>query len=188
MREFNNFILSNLKSTDLRTYTLFDFDLENTPAKFTSTPYPILFNGDNYTTDIGIIDFKVPIQSASVDRQSFSVAISDNLSILKNSVSKSNAGRDATIYMGFFNSDGTPNTNPSNVLTAYKGFIDKTNYSNDFDEAVFVIELSSPMADLSLVNTMITSPSGMDQYNLNDTSFDKIIEDNEEIVKWGKIK
>jgi hypothetical protein len=187
MRNFNSFILSNLKSNNLKTYSLFDFDLENTPAKFASTPYPITFNGSNYVTDIGVIDFKVPIQSASVDRQSFSVAISDNLSILKNSVSKSNAGRDATIYMGFFNTDGTPNTNPENVLIVYKGFIDKTSYSNDFDEAVFIIELSSPMADLSLVNTMITSADGMDQYNLTDTSFDKVIEDNEEIVKWGKI-
>jgi hypothetical protein len=187
MRKFNSFILSNLKSDNLKTFTLFDFDLENTPAKFASTPYAINFNGAEYVTDIGVIDFKVPIQSASVDRQSFSVAISDNLSILKNSVTKSNAGRDAIIYMGFFNDDGTPNTTPENVLTVYKGFIDKTSYNNDFDEAVFIIELSSPMADLSLVNTIITSASGMDQINETDTSFDKVIEDNEEIVKWGKI-
>lgn len=187
MRKFNNFIASKLKSDTLSTYTLFDFDLENTPARFTSTPYPITFNGQEYVSDIGVVDFKVPIQSASVDRQSFSVAISDNLSILKNSVTKSNAGRDATLYMGFFNDDGTPNTSLENVLIVYKGFIDKTTYSNDFDEAIFTIELSSPMADLSLVNTIITSPNGMDQHSLTDTSFDKVIEDNEEIVKWGKI-
>lgn len=187
MRKFNSFISERIKTDNLASYSLFYFDLEAGPARFTSLPYSVTFDGNEYVSDVGIVDYTVPIQSASVDRQSFKIAISDNLSIFKNSTFRSNAGRDAEVYLGFFNLDGTPNTDLENVIPVYKGFIDKTSYNNDFDEAMFIVELSSPMADLSLVNTLITNAQGMDQVNLNDTSFDKVLDDNEQIIKWGKI-
>ena len=49
-----------------------------------------------------------------------------------------------------------------------------------------IIEGTSPMSDLDLVNPFITSADGMDQKNASDTSFDEIYENSEITLKWGK--
>lgn len=186
MRNFSDFVLQKFNEDVIKTYSLIELDFKDSIFRITNTPYPIFFNENQYNSDVGVIDFKVPVQTSSIDRQSFSIVFADNNSYFKNVVLNSEAGRDAKLYLGFFNEDGTPNTDPENVVLVYKGYIDSHSYSNDFQEAVFTIELSSPMADLSLVNTLVTSPDGMDQINELDTSFDKVLEDNEEVLKWGK--
>lgn len=187
MREFSNFVLEKLREEVIRSYSLIELDFKQELLRIASTPYPITYNGNEYLADIGVIDFRVPIQTSNVDRQSFSISFADNNSVFKNLVSNSESGRDARLYMGFFDEFGVPNTDPENVIIVYEGFIDAHSYSNDFSEAIFSIELSSPMADLSLVNTLVTSPDGMDQISETDTSFDNVLEDNEQILKWGKV-
>jgi hypothetical protein len=186
MREFNPFILAKLGEEPLKTFTLMFLDLESGPVYLSTLPYSVTFDGNVYSSDLGIIGYTTPIQSSNVNKQSFSISISDNLSYFKSSVIKSNAGRVAKMYFGFFNSDGTPNLLTENLVMSYSGFIDSAGYTNDFSEATFTVELSSPMADLSLVNSLVTSPSGMDQINTTDTSFDNVLVDNEQILKWGK--
>lgn len=186
MRELNSFVLQKIKEDVLKTYTLIYIDFVDNPVYLTTLPYDVEFDGNIYLKDAGVLDYTNPVQSASVDRQNFSITFADNLSAFKNLTSISNAGRDAKMYLGFFNTDGTPNTDPENVVVTYEGFVDNTTYNNDFEEALYTVGLSSPMADLSLVNTLTTSPDGMDRINLLDTSFDKVLLDNEEIIKWGK--
>jgi hypothetical protein len=190
MKSYSTFVYNELQKDDILSYTLFEFDLlyKTGPEvlRFCSENFPITFDGNEYQANIGLLDFSTPIQSNIVDKQSFSVAITDNEKRFQGNLAGTNSGRDAKIYIGFYNSDGTPRTTASDVILAYQGFIDGTSYSNDFEEAIFNLELSSPMADLSLVNTLVTSASSMDQRNLNDTSFDKVIDDQEQIIKWGK--
>jgi hypothetical protein len=73
------------------------------------------------------------------------------------------------------------------VLSVYKGFVDKPTITNDFEQKLAVIEGTSPMADLDMVRSFITSKNGMDQRSSSDTSFDAIFKDKSVSVKWGKI-
>ena len=88
------------------------------------------------------------------------------------------------VRLGIFDAYDQPST--TDLLVSYKGYIDSVTYQNNFEQAAIVIEASSPMADLSLVKTVITSKSGMDQLSLTDTSFDSVIDKNESIVRWGR--
>lgn len=187
MRDYNSFIYGKLQEFPLNMYALLFLDFRLQPAYITTAPYDIVYDDNTYLKDIGVADYSAPIQSASVDRQSFSISLVDNSGAFKNQITRSEAGRDARILFGFYNSDGTPNTTVGNLITAYEGFIDDCSYSNDFQEAILTVALSSPLADLSLVKSLVTSPAGMDQVNVDDTSFDRILEDNEEMIKWGKV-
>jgi hypothetical protein len=190
MKSYSTFVYNELQKQNIVTYTLFEFDIlyRTGPSilRFCSENFPIEFNGNTYEPNIGLLDYTTPIQSNIIDRQSFNISLTDNEKRFQGNISNSNSGRDASIYIGFYNSDGTPRTAISDVILAYKGFIDGTSYSNDFEESIFNIELSSPMGDLSLVNTLVTTKSSLKLRNSDDTSFDKVIDRQEQIIKWGK--
>lgn len=195
MREVNEFIRNKILNNS-ENYAIMDIDIKilneqtnalvNTRYRFSTLSYEIEVEGNIYQKDPGILDYDQPRQSSTVDREAFTLVISDNFNVFKNIINFSQASSPVKVRVGFFNEDGTPNTSSENFLVSYEGFIDKVSYSNDFEEALITFEFSSPMQDLGLVKTLITSKSGMDQFSLIDTSFDKIIDENESVLLWGK--
>lgn len=187
MREVSSFILEQFDKDEIRTFSLIDLELESGYVYFTDGPHALTVQGETqeYSADIGILNYTAPKQTSIVDRESFSVSIEDVNGVFKSSINRSISGKNVRFRLGFY--DGhTPNLDPENLIVAYKGYIDTVAYENDGDMASVSIECSSPMQDLALVKTIITSPKGMDQVNLSDTSFDKVIDQNEIMYKWGK--
>ena len=73
------------------------------------------------------------------------------------------------------------------VGNVYKGVVDKPLINNNFDTKLAVLEGTSPMSDLDMVRSFMTSKAGMDQRSASDTSFDEIFDDKQITVKWGKV-
>lgn len=188
MRKINAFMKGRIASNDLKTYSLLDLELSSQTFYFADQTNDIQLDGETtvYQGDPGVLQFDPPRQSSSVDREAFAIVLADTLGAFKSEISQNLAGKSVRVRTGFFNADGTINTDPANVLLTYSGYIDSSSYNNDFGAASMSIECSSPMQDLGLVKTMITSPDGMDQFNVTDTSFDRVIEDNQLSALWGK--
>ena len=184
MRSFSPFVLDRLSQDTVETFSL----LAIRNDLFLSTlSYDVTYDGQEFISDIGILDFSPPVQSSNVDRETFRFTISDPLGAVRTTFQGSPSGQPIKTYLAFFNPDGTPNLELDNVIVAYEGTVDKVFYSNDFDEAIVTLEASSPMSALNLVRTLITSRDGMDQLSLTDTSFDNVIETNETSILWGKM-
>ena len=184
MRVFSSTLLAALNSDTLKHFALIDIQLASTTVYFTDLPYPVTVGGITYTSDSGLVEYQAPRQSSQVDREAFKLTLVDNDNTLRPQLEQGIAGKTLRVRIGVFNGSDQPNT--TDLLTSYQGYIDSVNYQNNFEQALIVIEASSPMADLSLVKTLITSKSGMDQLSLTDTSFDSVIDKNESIVRWGR--
>jgi hypothetical protein len=75
----------------------------------------------------------------------------------------------------------------SDVINVYKGVVDKPVINNDFETKLAVLEGTSPMSDLDMTRSFVSSKDGMDQRSTTDTSFDEIYDGSEITVKWGKV-
>ena len=97
-------------------------------------------------------------------------------------------GKDMLVRVGLLDpSTNQPLLNATDVLTIYKGFVDKPEVIYTWDTKLATIEGTSPMADLDMINSFITSRDSMHQRNSNDTSFDEIYDSSELDLKWGKV-
>ena len=184
MRTLNPTLLAALTSDTIKHFALIDIQMTSGTFYFTDLPYDITVGSATYVSDGGLVEYQAPRQSSQVDRETFKLTLSDNLGVLKPEVEQGLAGKNLMVRLGIFDVYDQPST--TDLLVSYKGYIDSVTYQNNFEQAAIVIEASSPMADLSLVKTVITSKSGMDQLSLTDTSFDSVIDKNESIVRWGR--
>jgi len=186
MRQVNAFVESRIYAEVLEYYAIIFLELDGLNLYFTTLPYDITVDGQLYISSVGIVDYSAPNQTSVVDRENFQFSLADPDGSFKERLRTGIAGKAAELSVGFFNNDGSPNTDPENFIISYKGWIDGTSFSSDFEESTINIDCSSPMAALGLIKTMFTSSDGMDQFNTSDTSFDNVIANNETKFKWGK--
>jgi len=186
MRSINAFVESKIYAEELNYYAIIELELDNYDLLFTTLPFSVNVGSKVFTADVGVIDYSTPSQSSVVDREQFKFSFADPSGFLKTKLKGGVAGNFVKVRNGFFNEDNSPNTDTDNFIVSYQGYIDETSYSSDFEEASVNISCSSPMADLGLTKTLFTNKDGMDQYNIEDTSFDNVISNNESKFKWGK--
>jgi hypothetical protein len=106
---------------------------------------------------------------------------------MKTEVEANVVGKPIEVKLGFIDSNGSPITNTADILSIYYGYVDNPIVSNDWDAKLVVLEGTSALADLDMINSFVTSRDGMDQKSSTDTSFDQIYENSAIEVKWGKI-
>jgi hypothetical protein len=154
---------------------------------FTSFHRDLVFDGNTYLADGGLYEFDPPKFSSVVDRESYKVVISEVLDTMGAEFKANVIGKPISVFVSLLDTNGDPLLGTDDVLSVYKGFVDKPTITNDFEQKLAVIEGTSPMADLDMVRSFITSKNGMDQRSSSDTSFDAIFKDKSVSVKWGKI-
>jgi hypothetical protein len=186
MREVNAFVESKIKADTLDYYALIEIELEGYSLYVTTLPFSETVGGKFFVSDVGLVSYSPPSQSSIVDKEKFEFSFADPYGFLKKKLQSGSASRFIRVRNGFFNSDNTPNLDEENMIISYQGYIDETSFSSDFEESTVNISCASPMADLGLTKTLFTSEDGMNQYNTEDTSFDRVIENNESKFKWGK--
>jgi len=184
MRTLSTAMKTALAADTLKYFSLVDLQLTSGTFYLTDLSYSVVVGGITYTADGGLAEYQAPRQSSQVDRESFKITLLDNKNTLKPEIEAGITGKSLRVRLGFFDANDTPIL--SDLIVSYQGFIDSVSYQNNFDEAIIIIEASSPMGDLGLVKTLITSSSGMDQLSTVDTSFDRVIDKNESVIKWGK--
>tara|TARA_R110000744_G_scaffold355_1_gene1255 strand:+ start:2418 stop:2978 length:561 start_codon:yes stop_codon:yes gene_type:complete len=186
MRNFSTAVQTVLDS-DLIEYA-FLIKLEfDTTYYLTSNAYDVVFDGNTYLANGGLYSYESPKFSTTIDRESYRLVLSELLNEFQAEFKLNVVGKPIQVYVALRSASGQLLLNTTDVITTYKGTVDKPAINNDFEEKLAVIEGTSPMSDLDMVRTFITSKNGMDQKSLTDTSFDEIYDNAEITVKWGKV-
>lgn len=159
----------------------------NSDYYLTSNSYDVDYDGNTYLANSGLFDFDSPSSSTVVDRESYTIVVSEVFNDMLPEFKLNVVGKPVAVYMALRDANGDLLTSTEDVLMIYKGTVDKPSISNDFEEKLATLEGTSPMSDLDLVRTFITSKDGMDQKSATDTSFDEVFDGNEITLKWGKV-
>jgi len=147
----------------------------------------VIYDGNTYVADGGLFEFDSPKFSSVVDRESYKIVIADLTNQMASEFRYNVVGKSIEVKVALIDANGSPLLNNEDVLSVYKGFVDKPSVETDFEGKFATLEGTSPMSDLDMVRSFITSKAGMDQKSSTDTSFDEIFKNNEISIKWGKI-
>lgn len=159
----------------------------NSNYYLTSNSYDVVYNGNTYLANGGLYEFDSPKFSTVIDRESYRVVISELLNEMLPEFKSNVVGKSIEVFVALQDANGQLLLTTSDVLNIYKGVVDKPSIVNDFETKLAVLEGTSPMSDLDMVKTFISSKDGMDQKSTTDTSFDEVYEDSEIMMKWGKV-
>ena len=186
MRTFSSTVESILSSGNINFFFLIKLSF-NSNYYITSYSNDIVYDGNTYSANGGLFEVDSPKFSSVVDREAYRIVVLDNLNAMKTEIESNVVGKPIEVKLGFVDSNGSPITNTSDVLSIYKGYVDNPVISNDWDRKIVTFEGTSALADLDMINSFVTSRDGMDQKSSTDTSFDQIYEGSSIEVKWGKI-
>jgi len=186
MRQFSAAVQNVINSDNIRFAFLIKLEF-NTTYYLTSFNRDLFYNGNTYLANGGLYEFDPPKFSSVVDRESYKIVISEVLDTLSAEFRANVVGKPISVFVALLDANGEPLLGLSDVLSVYKGYVDSPSITNDFEQKLAVIEGTSPMSDLDMVRSFMTSKNGMEQVNSSDTSFVEIFENKEITVKWGKV-
>ena len=186
MRQFSPAVQVILDSDLIEYAFLIKLSL-NYDYYLTSNGYDVVYDGNTYLANSGLYEFDSPKSSTILDRESYKVIISELFNEMIPEFKLNVVGKPIEVFVALRDANGDLLLSTDDVLKVYKGTVDRPSITNDFDKKLAVLEGTSPMSDLDLVNTFITSKDGMDQKSDTDTSFDEIYEGGEITLKWGKV-
>jgi hypothetical protein len=160
---------------------------------FCSLPFDVRVGDITYQAHGTIVEVDSPRFSSVVDRESYRIVLAESIEELTVDIKNNIIGKDIQIFIGFLN-NGIPLTAEEDIISVYKGYVDRPSISNNLEQRLVNIEGTSPMSDLDAVNVFYASKDGMSKVdsdyqntNLRDTAFDEIYGDREITIKWGKI-
>jgi len=186
MRQFSAAVQNVINSDNIRFAFLIKLEF-NTTYYLTSFNRDIEYNKNIYLANGGLYEFDSPKFSSVVDRESYKIVISEVLDTLSEQFRANVVGKPISVFVALLDANGEPLLSPNDVLSVYKGYVDSPSITNDFEQKLAVIEGTSPMSDLDMVRSFMSSKNGMEQVNPDDTSFKEIFENKEITVKWGKV-
>lgn len=185
MRTFSANVQNLLDQDVVEFYFLIKIML-STPQYYTNYPSDITFDTNTYLANGAVFETDPPKFSTVVDREGYRIVINDVNDIYKGEFESGVVGADIEVRVFFTDASGTPQLNTDDVIFVYKGYVDAPAIKTDWDTKTIVLEGSSPMADLDKINSFWTTRSSMDAVNVSDTSFDRVFDGNEVVLKWGK--
>jgi len=187
MRVFSPKVQSIIDSGNIKFFYL--IDLYFTSAyHFTSYSSDIVYSGNTYTSDGGLFEIDTPKLSSIIDREAYKVVVADLSDQMLAEIRANIVGKDILVRLGFVDPvTDQPLLNANDILNVYKGYVDTPEVVNSWDAKLASIEGTSPMADLDMINSFLTSRDSMHQRNANDSSFDEIYDSSELDLKWGKV-
>lgn len=143
---------------------------EYTTVKHCNLPYDVEVAGlGSFSSANGLKSIDAPNLSSVVDREAYKLIYEDLDMSLRTMLENNASGAPCSVYLGFVNtSEGTvagyepgePILNAAHMILAYRGIVDTYGYTVDDDGEVLVsIECSSPMADLDMKRTIMSTDS-----------------------------
>jgi len=186
MRTFSSNVQTVLNGDLIRFVFLIELQF-NTTYRYTSHNADVVYDGNTYIADGGLFEFDSPKFSSVVDREAYKVIISDLVGNMSAEFRYNVIGKPITVKVALMDANGDPMLSAGDIIDVYAGFVDKPTITNNLEERLAVIEGTSPMSDLDMVRSFMSSKAGMDQRSGSDTSFDEIFDDKTITVKWGKV-
>lgn len=186
MRQFSQDVIQAINQDIVDYFILVDLYL-NQPYHLTTYPSNITTDGKTYLANGAIFEYDSPRQNSVLDRKAYTIQLIDPSNTLFNEIRNGVVNADVTIRAGFIHETQGILSDPSDLVYIYTGYVDSPKIQTDFNSKIVELDCSSPMADFDMVRPFFTTAYGMDQFSLNDTSFDRINEGYEIQVSWGKI-
>ena len=186
MRTFSAAVQTVLDSDIIEFAFLIKLDFTSS-YYLTSNSHDVVFGGNTYIANGGLYEFDSPKFSTVIDRESYKIVISEALNEMMPEFRLNVVGKPIEVRVALRDAAGQLLLDPADVMLVYKGVVDKPTINNDFDIKIAVLEGTSPMSDLDMVRTFITSKDGMDQKSATDTSFDEVYDKSEISFRWGKV-
>lgn len=188
MRQFPTSIQTILNSDIIKYAFLIKLEFNNT-YYLTSFNRNITYGGNTYIADGGLYEYDSPKFSSIVDRESYKIIIADILDQMVEEFRINVVGKPITVKVALLNSSEEPLLGSGEVLDVYSGTVDSPSIDNSFEEKLAILEGTSPMSDLDMTRSFLTSKDSMSQNrgNEQDTSFDEVYKNSQVTLKWGKI-
>lgn len=186
MRNFSSAVQTVLDSDLIEFAFLIKLEFVNN-YYLTSNSYDVVFDGNTYLANGGLYEFDSPKFSTVVDRESYTIVVSELFNEMMAEFRYNVVGKPITVHVALRDANGDLLLGNSDVINVYKGVVDKPLINNNFETKLAVLEGTSPMSDLDMTKSFVSSKDGMDQKSTTDTSFDEIYDGSEITVKWGKV-
>ena len=167
-----------VRVADFRTTTFFD-DV-------------VTSDGQTYLAGNYLKAVDPPRLSSTVDRQQYTIVLSDVDSVFGQYAEVGLIGRVAEVCVGFVDQDtGQPELNRDNLLVLYRGRVDGTGYkttTNEIGTNDFIVRCTSPMGNLDATKAYYTSKDFIQSIDPTDTAYDQLYEGAGKInLKWGRV-
>jgi len=185
MLQVNSTLLSLLSSDIIVPYFLvrLDFSLGG-PVYVTDAPYDIVYGGNTYTADGGLLNLSPPKAEADISRDLFNIVFTDSTNELREQLAYESTGVPAYVVAGFVNAE-TSEIIPE-YLPVYSGKISKVSWTIERDSPKITIECSGPLTKLRQITNRSTNSANQKLYYPADTAMDNAYDTNSEATKkWG---
>jgi len=185
MRTFTTAVQNIINNDQFKYFFLIKLSLNNT-YYFTSHWNDITYDSQTWISDGGMFEVDSPKFSSILDREAYRVVITDLVDQIGDEFRTGVVGKPIQVFVGFLDANNDPLLGTGDIINIYSGFVDTPTVENTWETKLASIEGTSPMSDLDSINLFMVSKDGMDQRSSTDTSFDKVFEDSEINIKWGK--
>jgi hypothetical protein len=197
MRNFSTNVLQLLGSDNISGYFLVEIKNDKVLLRHTNLPHDIVIPSiGTFSANNGLVAIEPPKLSSVVDREAYKITYTDPEFTMRPIFEQGVLGADITVYVGFINTTegdlggalpSQPMTAAEDLVIAYKGVLDSHGYNITDEEITVAIEGSSPMADLSLVRTLVTSKDFSKQIDPDDTAFEQVYTGSRVVnLLWGR--
>lgn len=188
MIEFSTAILAAMRKPTVESFYLVDFAGYRSTTHFSNIT---LSNGETYVSDGKLLQIDPPRMSTIVDREIYKLSFADPDMVFAEALEAGIVGKTVTVRLGIVDLEtGQPFTNIADTVLVYRGTVDNGSYSietAELGECIFNISCSSPMADLDMTKSLLTSKTALSNVDPSDTSFSQIYEGSGQAqLKWGK--
>ena len=199
MRSVSPVVQALLASESVSVFVLVTLGFSTGTLRHCNLPYDVTVAGlGTFSADNGLKSIDSPSLSNVVDREIYKIVYVDTGMSLMTQLQDNAAGAPCTVYFGFINTTdanlggatpGRPILNVAHMITAYRGIVDTYGYTIDDDGEILVtIDCASPMADLDMKRTLMSTDSMQRGRHPNDWCFrDLHVGSTQVELLWGKV-
>lgn len=156
------------------------------PQYFTDSPFPFVFNSNNYSPILGgLLQISTPQSRSLIERDEFNIVLSNNDNFYNNRIAAAPSGVEMILRVLFRN----PSTNAllTGNLPVFRGFSSGASFSSDGTQRQVTIEFTSPLTKLTQVRERVTSDPVQRGFSATDSSLIHVHDStNEATLKWGR--
>jgi hypothetical protein len=200
MRKFSAAVKELMLGDELTLFYLLAFKSGSTDIKHTTLPYDVTISGlGTFSSENDLLAVEAPKLSSVVDREAYKITYADPQFDWRTIFEMGLQGALVTVHIGFINTTnvslngtapGRPLLGIADLVVAYRGFVDTQGHTTSAESEVkAVIECSSPMADLGLVRSILSTKDAQRQRAADDSAFDQVYSGAKSVdFLWGKIR
>jgi len=188
-----------LSQTVVKPVYIFDIVGSNVNLKYTTNFTDLVVpNLGTYDAACPVAKFDAPVMEKASNRETYKITFVDPSFAMRSLAETALVGARVTVRMLLVNTMGyalggaEPDAillNEEDITIGFDGIIDSRTYATNPIESsnTFVIECSTPLAGLSMINSYLTSKSAVQNLDPTDTCYDDVhISSGPLNLLWGK--